>query len=405
MRSSWWCAERRFGSRQTVLELAFAALRNVVNPTRAMPVLRVLFAIALFCGCAGQESREDEVQARGPLPYQVGVYLDTESLPYRLPAIDPDSSRVQYRGRDEQILNMVQDALIGDEPVVSHVVILEANTKGAALGEARGLDLLLGVGFETVDEFSEYSPSAAWGTLEILTFICGGIPSWFVPTVSFETPALLAVGVVDLHQPHVREWYNDAQREGAPDFDWSDAFKSTEQQTSFWERSTAFTDYLLVLLIPPMLVVPGQIDRVSETLTAGINQDLAGQLAAALRDRLLSEDWVKPLTVVFLEPDPMALLEGDTMTLRVSLANRQGGDLRRLEVVRLAPRADDYRWEASPEELRELSDRFASLEDPNDYVPFEITGPIPVADGANLVKIRLVHESGEQIVRTQLYVR
>ena len=370
-----------------------------------MLVAPTLLTLLTFCGCANQELRENHLQTRGPLPYQVGVYLDTESLPYRLPRMDEDGMYVQYQAREERILEMVEDALAGEEPVVSHVVVLRANTRSAAIDEARGLDLLLGVGFETVDEFSEISRSGAWGTLEIFTFFFGGIPSWFVPTVIYKTPARLTVGTLDLHQPRVREWYNDAEREGTPEFDWSDTFESTEQGTSLWDRSSSGSDYLWVFLVPPMFMVPGDVAVLSESLTRSINDELAGQVAAALRDRLLSEDWVRPLAVVFLAPDPMELLEGERTVLRLGLVNRRGGELRRLEVLRLAPGAEDYRWQASPEDLSELGDRFAALEDTNKNVSFEIPALIPVAGGANLVKVRMVHESGEQIVRTMLYVR
>ena len=89
----------------------------------------------------------------------------------------------------------------------------------------------------------------------------------------------------------------------------------------------------------------------------------------------------------------------------MSLANREGGELRRLEVLRLAPRSSDWRWQATRDELRELGDRFRALPDRRDRIRFEVPLRIPVAEGANLVKVRMVHESGEQILRTMLYVR
>lgn len=333
------------------------------------------------------------------------MYLDTETLPYGLPEIDPDSARVQYLGRDEEILQMVDGALFGEAPVVSHLVVLKANTREAALKEAQGLDLLLAVGFDAASEYTETEYSPAWGTLEIVTFLFGGIPSWFVPTVAFETPARLAVGALDLHQVDVKAWYENSRSEDVPPFDWSDTLRATAQETSLVDRTSRFTDYLWVLLIPPMVVVPGEIETLSRTLTEGVNRELASRLADTLRDRLRSQDWVRRLAVVFLEPDPLEVIAEDEMDLKLSLANRDGGELRRFEVLRLAPNTTDFRWQASTEELDELGDRFRALTDSKDYVRFEVPERIPVAQGANIVKVRMVHESGEQVVRTMLYVR
>ncbi len=372
---------------------------------RAGPLALGWVALLAPLGCASHESPETRAEEQGPLPYQVGVYLDTETLPYALPRIDAEAPRVQYLSRDEEILAMVEDALAGETPVVSHVVVLKANTREGALREAQGLDLLLGVGFEAPDEFTETSYSPGWGALEVATFLFGGFPSWFVPTVSFLTPARLAIGLVDLHQPDVRAWYDHPEGEGAPAFDWSDTVNATAQETTLLERTLEWTDYLCVIFVPPMIIVPGDVERLSRTLTEAVNGELSTRLSSALRNRLRSQDWVRRLSVVFLEPDPMRLVEEDVMALNLSLANRQGGELRRLEILRLAPRASDWRWQAGPGELRQLGDRFRALGDPREYVPFEVPERVPMAEGANLVKVRLVHESGEQILRTMLYVR
>ena len=147
----------------------------------------VLVSVAFLLlplGCAGRQTPEDVAEEERPLPYQVGVYLDTETLPYDLPQLDENGARIQYLARDEEILQMVEETLAGETPVVTHVVVLEANTKEAALQEAKGLDLLLGIGLDSPEEFTETSYSPAWATLEVATFVFGGFPSWFVPTVS-----------------------------------------------------------------------------------------------------------------------------------------------------------------------------------------------------------------------------
>ncbi len=224
-------------------------------------------ALLVTLGCASHESLEDLAEAHGPLPYQVGVYLDTETLPYSLPQIEEDASRVQYLSRDEEILEMVYDSLSGESPVVSHVVLLKSRTREAALKEAQGLDLLLGVGFETAHEYTSTSYSPGWGALEVATFAFGGIPSWFVPTVAFETPARLSIGVLELQQPEVRAWYKNRAGKDAPAFDWTDTLNATAQATTLLDRTLEWTDFLCVIFVPPMIIVPGDIGRLSETLT------------------------------------------------------------------------------------------------------------------------------------------
>ena len=74
--------------------------------------------------------------------------------------------RVVSLSRDEEILEMVEETLAGEAPVVSHVVVLKANTRKGALEEAEGLDLLLGVGFDTALASDK---SACWGTSDALS--------------------------------------------------------------------------------------------------------------------------------------------------------------------------------------------------------------------------------------------
>ena len=55
-----------------------------------------------------------------------------------------------------------------------------------------------------------------------------------------------------------------------------------------------------------------------------------------------------------------------------------------------------YAWDRI-QELREA--------DPGGYVPYRVPQDVPMAPGANLVKVLLVHENGERAVRTMLYVK
>ncbi len=364
-----------------------------------------LGAIVLLAGCAGAEIHPDAAQERGPLPYHVGIYLDTERLPYRIPAgDDAETPKVRYRGDDEALLGALKHVISIDNPIVSQVEVLSARNRSDAIREAEGLDLLLAVGFETEDEYTEYSRSAAWGTLEVFTFIFGGFPSWFVPTVQFDAPANLTVERLDLHQSRVRRWLNGGG--DVPAFDSPASFSTSPQGSSLWDRTQETTDFLLTIVVPPMVVAPGASpNRLSGFLTEAVHSDLGAQLGESLRDQLLSEDWVKPLAVVFLTPNPLELVPGDEIDLELGIANRHGGRLRRLEIARLSPSVPAVTWRASDNELDALAREFAALKDQNEYVRLLVPTAIPVAGGANLVKVLMVHENGEQIRRTMLFIK
>lgn len=349
-------------------------------------------------GCASGSSARD--YEREPLPYHVGIFIDSQSLP----AADGKTARVTYELTARQLANTIRKTLLGAEPVVSHVEVLQAQTRNEALAQSRGLDTLLAIGVETTSAYSDYSRSAAWGSLEIFAFFFGNFGAWFVPTVSYETPSRLVVEGVDLHQTRVRQWHAQGGGTDLP-FDWSAEFESTAQSTSLWGRSRNPLHYLLTILAPPMLIVPGEEKQLSATLTHGVTNDLTHEIRSTVRERLIAREWVRPLSVVFLAPDPNTVVTGDSISLELGLANREGQPLRALELVRLSPPTKEYRWSASRESLQQLDEAIEMNANPSDFIYFTVEQSVPVTPGGNLIKVRVSRDDGEQVVRTMLYIR
>ncbi len=360
----------------------------------------IIVAAATGCSSTRQLTESDQAQARGPLPYHTGIFLDTEKLGYHRPP-EQDELAIQYVGDDAQLLEVVRAALDGS--VVTLCEVLDAKTRSEARQQAEGLDLLVAIGFDSAPNFSEYDRSVGWGALEVATFLFGGIPSWFVPTVRYSTPARLRVEVLELHQPKAKTWLQGDDDD--VEFDWLQEISSAGQPTSLWDRSRQGLDYALTIIAPPMLVVPGDPDHLSNSLTEGVNDELAGTASATIKDRILLHEWTSPLSVVFLSPDPNEIVVGDTMDLRLSVSAREGGSLREFNVLRVSPNADDFEWRATSRQLETLNAALAKRVDPTAGVKVRVPLPIPVVDGGNLVKVRVVHESGEDIVRTMFYVK
>ena len=355
--------------------------------------------VASGCSTVDNDAAADQAQARGPLPYHVGLFLDLDGVDNRWPdeSTKNKEMRVRYESTKDDFLRLVAKSISIDRPVVSQVEILEATSRKEALAKARGLDLLIAVGFETSTEYSDYSRSPGWGTLEILSWLFGGIPSWFVPTVQHETPSRLNVEAIDLHRN------SSGQEEDGPH--WKLAVETNNHATSLWDRSSSFGDYALTIVAPPMAIVPGEEAVLSQSLTSLVNESLGTELGDELKEKLLATDWVNPLAVVFLSPDPLELIESESVTLKLSLANRYGSELRSFEVARLASDGDTIHWQASPNQLNELNKRFAALTNSSHYVPFVLPGEVPISPGGNLIKVKLAAANGESVVRTMFYVR
>jgi hypothetical protein len=350
---------------------------------------------------------------RGPLPYDVGIFLDEEILYFEAPsageakeAASPEGSAV-YMGGADDVLAMLQNAVAVDRPVVSQARVLSARGRRQALEEARDLDLLLAVGFETPRQFSSQGWPWYWAATEITSWLFGGIPSWFVPSVRYPTETHLTVECIDLHQKRVRQWLaGQGSSRGVPAFDWRETLDAPSQDVSLFDRSSPMQrpgDYALTILVPPVLVEPGDPARLSRSLTDGVNEDLSQKLAIALRQRLLDEETTKPLRVAFVAPNPLQEVEDDSMNLALGLSTSDRVKVTALEVSRLAPGARRFLWKAAREDLARINAALGELAQADDYSTVKVPQAIPLQPGMNVVKVRVFRQDGEGAVRTMVY--
>ena len=353
-------------------------------------------------GCSSVPSAEETLE-RGPLPYEVGVFVDEEAL--QLPPGALPESVVRYLDDGDALLEHLQDAISVEQAVVSRVVRLSATRRAEAVRESAGLDLLLAVGFETPEEFPPNGLSGAWMSLEVVSWLFGGIPSWFVPSMLYRTGVEMRVEGLDLHQPRVDRWLA-SHDEGAPDFDWRQEYQVDDRNISLTDRAAIRDrpgDYALTILVPPSVVKPGNPARLSRSLTDSINAELGSALAEGLRAQLLDEVAMGPLGVAFVSPDPNRVHEDPELELTLAIASSDGVPISRLMVSRQVSGADPYLWEADAPELEALAQRLAEFGGTAAFAPFPVSARLPLEPGENVVKVRLSRTDGIGTVRTMVF--
>ena len=400
----------------------------------------LLLSVAVLWGCAGREHPAQEVLGSGPLPYHVGIFVDTESL--ELPSLawsdapageEPnadvaeESSPSQPAGAERSLPQPPADhrirCLLSLEELTrrmagplradfSKLTILPAGTREQTLLAARGaasreggLDLLLAVGFETKDEYRDYRRPGGWVVLEIVCWLFGGVPAWFVPTVEYATDSRLSLEGVDLGGKRVRDWWGRAAGDGVADlFDWKENLEAPAQNVSLWDRSHPFDrplDYVSTFLVPPMVLVPGDPMRLSRELTGDIADELAEKLREAVRKRIVEQNAQAPLSLVFSSPRAGVILDSLTLKLGISVHGQE--KIKVFDVNRLASGSKTFRWVASAEDVTRLGQALESRRDPADYISYEVPAAIPLEPGENTIKVRALASSGELVTRTAVY--
>lgn len=420
-----------------------AGARSVAAPGSArraphsMLLALTFWAGLVICAAAGCKTREIEPEKtfeRGPLPYHVGVYLDLDSFHFPArPVLDtpPDSGNpvraaaseeptpppasIGFALAPEEFLEGVVAALVKDPTSASQVKVLAATSRARALQEAAGLDVLLAVGLEARPEFDEHDWLWGWAGIEVVSWLFGGVPAWFVPTVDYVTEGRLKVDGLDLH--------SRAGSDVSP-FDWKETLESPRQNVSLWDRSHPFDrpiDYLATLLIPPMFLVPGDPERLSLEIANDMTRDLGAKLVISLRGHLLEAEPRRALSVAFVSPDPLSPIEGETILLRLGIASRDegpaggtgrgaGARIRALDVDRFSAGAEPFRWTMSRGAMEALSrDQEAAAKqsggEGSGYTLIDVTEPIPLEKGQNSIKVRILREDGERVTRTMVYFR
>ncbi len=392
-------------------------------------------------GC-GSVPGTKESFARGPLPYHVCVFVDREALgfiagdaagdpaqasqpsraarpaeserggsngnggaavadPAPAPEPEPVAKKIQYTLDAEAFAARVARAISSESGAVTLARVLEAPNRPDALRIAQGVnaDLLIAVGFETRPEYTDRSWSPGWGVLEIGSWLFGGIPSWFVPSLEFSTLSRLKIEVVDLHQRSPGE-------HAEPETAWKEDFNAPYQTVSLWDRSYPFDrplDYLATIVVPPVVMNPGDPERVSQELTDDLTSELNDQFAVSLRNRLIESEKTALVSIGFLTPDPSRPVKADSIRLRVGIASRGPARVAALDLHRFVSGAEKFRWVMPKADVESLAKRLEELDAKGEYAELDVPDEIPIVAGENIVKLRVLRDDGLIVTRTMVY--
>jgi hypothetical protein len=422
----------------------------------------------MLAGCSSLPTPEEALED-GPLPYEVGVYLEwvkkpapapqppgttpdarpsgepqapaegvalasspspgalgnggpgdapetpanpSAAPPAGNPPKEPPPPKIRFTSTHPELADALESAISRrGEGTFSRTRLIRAASREEALRAAKTVDALVALRFQTPDEYTDRAPSAGWTTLEVVCWLLGGVPAWFVPSIKFFTEGRLAVDVIDMHQPAVRAWLEApaSSADGAlPRAQWSDRLEAPTENVSLWDRSHPFhrpLDYLLTIFVPPVVFTPGDRERVSQELTSDVTNDLASDLASRLRARFLEAEPNRPVSIVFLSPDPNDTMAADNKSVRVTvaIASRGAGKITAMDVHRLAGDAPRFRHKLSSAELKAFLAQMAAAQ--GGYVTFELPVEIPLAPGENRIKVRVLRDDEVLVTRTMTYVR
>ncbi|MBN1441847.1 MAG: hypothetical protein JXA90_04010 [Planctomycetes bacterium] len=379
-----------------------------------------MLALAAIAGCAASEPRFEEFPAGAPLPYSVGVYFEPALSAFpsaaepAAPAVPADPAApaapaepaeparakearkqayASFRASGDDVAAAVARALAGESRIVSQARVLDVESKEEALQKARsqGIDLICGVGIQAPRRYDEMSRPLPTAILEVVCWLFGGIPAWFVPSLDFKTGTELRLDITDV---------NLEPGEGS---ETSLLYSAACEQTaiSLWDRADILdqpAEYALTIIVPPMFVVPDDRTLASESLTGNVLERISGELEEGLKPRLIAEERMKPLRIVFRSPLPGDEVGDRSLALSFDLISEAGGEIEALDVHRLAPRAERLRWVAGAEDLSAWNERLKDSRDSR--ITIQLPTRVPLEPGANAVKLRVLRTDGTRVSRT-----
>jgi hypothetical protein len=385
-----------------------------------------LLAASCFTACSGGPETaafDDEDSARAPppprledfgrrpLPYAVGVYYDTALSP--LPPGPPESpggprQSLRFLYEAGQVTEVVAAALA---PQFSSTGSLTALSREAALAPAlRGhYDFLLAIGLEAPASYDDLSRPIATAILEIVLWQFGGLPSWFVPSVRYATDTHLRFEVIDLNQRAIVGQRAPQEPPGQRERIHADLDGGVEcpaRSLSLWERARPFEkpdSFLLTILVPPMVMVPGDPARASLSLTDQVLGELTDRLGPVLRTGLVEAELQRPLRVMFLSPEPGARTHEGSIPLSFEVISRDAVPITALDVHVLLEREPLYRWQAGREELNRWAQAMRAGDPTIGRLTISLPEAVLLARGRNLIKVRALRQDGERVSRSAVY--
>ncbi len=342
----------------------------------------IVLALLVLPGCSGGGTPRSSSDS-AVLPYSVGVFLEEQAGG----AMDPLAAQA--------VLDAACSALQEDGAVVSRALALSSRTASAALREGRNMDFLVGISLQTETALPEPEVSSGAATLEVMTWLFGGIPSWFVPTLEYPLSGRMELAVFDLNDQDTRSWLKLTEPASPP----SPAHKLVSgggsRSLSLVDRSDgagAVDNYLLSIIMPPMFVA-GDPEMVRKVLNEEATSGFLEKLRNDLRTRLLRDEKDRTLRVVF----PQASAGG---AFAFDLFSSAPGGIRVLDLHRIAEGAERYRWVLRGDELQRVN----SLLEKDGQARVEVPGGVPLVAGRNLVKIRALRNDGIRVSRTVVLI-
>ena len=324
-------------------------------------------------GCSGGPPRMPSGGST-VLPYSVGVFL-------KAPATAPEGT--------ETTLETVCAALEADDAVVSRALALSSTTTADALREGRNMDFLIGVRLKAEEILPEPVVSSGDAALEVLTWLFGGLPSWFVPTLEYPLTGEMELEVIDLNDRKVRDWLKLSGQPSVPTPAYKLRSSGGSRSLSLVDRSggdESLDNYLLSIVMPPMYV-SGDPEAVKSALNEEALAGFLGELMEELRGHLGRDEEESALRVVF----PAGLEDSSFAFDLVSAAG-----IRVLDLHRLAEETERYRWVLRGDELQRVNGILGR----EGRARVEVPGGIPLVAGKNLIKVRALRNDGVRISRT-----
>ena len=342
----------------------------------------IVLALLVLPGCSGGAVKRSSGDS-AVLPYSVGVFLQESAGA----GMDPLAAQA--------VLDATCNALQGDGAVVSRALSLSSRTIPAALREGRNMDFLVGVRLETETALPEPVVSSGAATLEVLTWLFGGIPSWFVPTLEYPLSGGMEMVVFDLNDSNTRSWLKQAESASSPPPAHKLVFAGGSRSLSLVDRSDgagAIDNYLMSIIMPPLFVA-GDPEMVRGVLNKEATAGFIEKLREELRSRLLGEERGRPLRVVFPRASSRAGFAFD-------LFSSEPAGVRVLDLHRIAEGAETFRWVLRGAELQRVN----GLLEKDGQARIEVPGGVPLVAGRNLVKVRALRKDGIRVSRTVILI-
>ncbi len=358
-------------------------------------------SLLLLSACATGRDSVDAAQRRGPLPFHVGIYVATAEGLEEAALGEGPARGVRFRLGASDLADALARELERSPRVVSLASPLSASSLEEAIEAARreNADYVVALDFRTAPRYDLYRRPLGWASLEIASWLFGGVPAWFVPTVHYVTDTTLEAKGLDP---------GGAVSGSPPASSWEETLKSESRGTSLWDRSDIRErplDYVATIVVPPMLMTSGSPERLARELTDSTLLDVSGKLRECLRRRLTEVEENAPLSVVFLSPAPARRLDANSVRMRVAISSLDGGEIRAMDVIRLAEGAELFRWAAPREELARLSEGLRALAGTGGYFEYIVPSEIPLEYGENIVKVRFLLQDRRVLTRTAVYLR